>query len=339
MSSPHPESSESGQLERQARAWWARLHSGQATRADADAFKQWAALSAAHAQAWRELMRVWSALDPLLAEEAKRQAQQAQQAEAARSRAKGHRFWPALSNALHSPGRRAFLGGAVAASVTAGVLAVDPPLGLWPSVGELTADFSTATGEQRQVALGEGVSVRMNTQTQINRLQGARGLALVAGEAEIATAGESELFVEAGGGRLQARGARFNIRHTGPEVCVTCLDGRVLVSVNGQQRSVEAGRQVVYDPSGLHEVVRADLANVSTWGTGVLSFDGTPLAEVIAEINRYRPGRIILRNEALGRVAVRMQLSLRSIDNALVMIRELYGVKLRSLPGGIVLLS
>ena len=333
MSSPDTETS---MLERQARAWWARLHSGQATRADADAFRQWAALSAAHAQAWRELMRVWSALDPLLAEEAARQA------EAARSRTRGHRFWPALSNALHSPGRRAFLGGAVAASVTAGVLAVDPPLGLWPSVGELTADYSTATGEQRQVALGEGVSVRMNTQTQINRvqgMQGARGLALVAGEAEIATAGEAELFVEAGGGRLQARGARFNIRHTGPEVCVTCLDGRVLVSVNGQQRSVEAGRQVVYDPSGLHEVVRADLANVSTWGTGVLSFDGTPLAEVIAEINRYRPGRIILRNEALGRVAVRMQLSLRSIDNALAMIRELYGAKLRSLPGGIVLLS
>jgi transmembrane sensor len=320
-----------GALQRQAHAWWVRLHSGQATRADADAFRQWATLSAAHAQAWREVMRVWSALDPLLAEEAARQA------------ARAPLFsWPGVSEALRSPGRRAFMGGAVAASVAAGVLAVDPPLGLWPSVGELAADYRTATGEQRQVALGEDVSVRMNTQTLINRIgSGAnlRGMELLAGEAEIAAAGSADFFVETGGGRLLARGARFNIRHTGPQVCVTCLDGRVLVSVGGQQRSVEAGRQVVYDRAGIQDVVRADVASVSTWRTGVLSFDRTPLAEVIDEINRYRPGKVILRNESLGRTLVRMQLSLRSIDNALVMIRELYGAKVRSLPGGIVLLS
>ena len=327
MSSSDPESL----LQRQAEAWWVRLHSGRATRADADAFRQWTSLSAAHAQAWREVMRVWSVLDPLLAEEAARQV----------SRARPF-SWPALSEALRSPGRRAFLGGAVAASVAAGVLAIDPPLGLWPSVGELTADYRTATGEQRQVALGEDVSLRMNTQTLVNRIgTGAnlRGVELLAGEAEIATAGNADFFVETGGGRLQARGARFNIRHTGPQVCVTCLDGRVLVSVGGQQRSVEAGRQVVFDRAGIQDVVRADVDNVSTWRTGVLSFDSTPLAEVIEEINRYRPGKVILRNEALGRTLVRMQLSLRSIDNALVMIRELYGAKVRSLPGGIVLLS
>ncbi|WP_429610814.1 FecR family protein [Variovorax sp. W2I14] len=330
MSSPDPES----MLQRQAEAWWVRLHSGQATRADADAFRQWTTLSAAHAQAWREVMRVWSALDPLLAEEAARHASRA---------GASRRFpWPGVSAALRSPGRRAFMGGAVAASVAAGVLAVDPPLGLWPSVGELAADYRTATGEQRQVALGEEVSVRMNTQTLINRIgAGAnlRGVELLAGEAEVATAGNADFIVETGGGRLQARGARFNIRYTGPQVCVTCLDGRVLVSVGAEQRSVEAGRQVVYDRAGIQDVVRADVASVSTWRTGVLSFDSTPLADVIEEINRYRPGKVILRNEALGRTPVRMQLSLRSIDNALVMIRELYGAKVRSLPGGIVLLS
>ncbi len=120
---------------------------------------------------------------------------------------------------------------------------------------------------------------------------------------------------------------------------MTCIDGRVLVTVAGQQRSLEAGRQVVFDKSGVQEVVRADVVNVSTWRTGRLSFDRTPLSEVIEEINRYRPGKVILRNEALGRTLVRMQLSLGSIDNALTMIRELYGAKVRNLPGGIVLLS
>jgi transmembrane sensor len=322
---------EPGVLQRQARAWWVRLHSGQATRADADAFREWTTHSAAHAQAWRDVMRVWSALDPLLAEEARRQA----------SRAKTF-SWAGMSEALRSPGRRAFLGGAVAASVATGVLAIEPPLGLWPSVGELTADYRTATGEQRQVAMGPDASVRMNTQTLVNRIGGdanPRGMELVAGEAEIVTANTADFFVEVAGGRLQGRAARFNIRHTGPQVCVTCIDGRVLVTVAGQQRSLEAGRQVVFDKSGVQEVVRADVVNVSTWRTGRLSFDRTPLSEVIEEINRYRPGKVILRNEALGRTLVRMQLSLGSIDNALTMIRELYGAKVRNLPGGIVLLS
>lgn len=327
MSSPDPESL----LQRQAEAWWVRLHSGRATRADAEAFRAWATHSAAHAKAWREVMRTWSALDPLLAEEAARQA----------SRAKAF-SWSGFSAALHSPGRRAFLGGAVAASVAAGVVAVHPPLGLWPSIGELTADYRTVTGEQRQVALAQGVSVRMNTQTLINRIGAGpnpRGISLVEGEAEVVANGAGEFLVETGGGRLLARAARFNIRHTGPQVCVTCLDGRVTVWVNGEQRSLEAGRQVTYDKAGLQEVVRADEASVSTWQTGVLSFDRMPLAEVIDEINRYRPGKVFLRNEELGRTLVRMQLNLRSIDNAPVMIRELYGAQMRSLPGGIVVLS
>ncbi len=329
MSSPDPESL----LQRQAEAWWVRLHSGRATRADADAFREWATHSTAHAQAWREVMQTWSALDPLLAEEAVRQA----------SRAGAFSLRGlAAALALQSPGRRAFLGGAVAASVAAGVMAVDPPLGLWPSVGELTADYRTATGEQRQVARAQGISVRMNTQTLINRIgadASPRGVVLVAGEAEIVANGAGDFLVETGGGRLVARAARFKIRHTGPQVCVTCLDGRVTVSVNGEQRSLEAGRQVTYDKAGLQEVVRADEASVSTWRTGMLSFDRMPLAEVIDEINRYRPGKVLLRNEELGRTLVRMQLNLRSIDNAPVMIRALYGARMRSLPGGIVVLS
>ncbi|WP_435476263.1 FecR family protein [Variovorax sp. GB1P17] len=332
MTSPD---NEPGMLRRQADAWWVRLHSGQATRADAQAFRQWATRSKEHAQAWRDVMRTWTALDPLLAEEARRQA------------SRGGAFsltWPSisgLSQVLHSPGRRAFFGGAVAASVAAGVLMVEPPLGLWPSVGELTADYRTATGEQRQVALGQRVNVSMNTQTLINRKAGSEsgGMELVSGEAEIQARGADDFFVEAGGGRIQARTARINVRYTGPQVCVTCIDGRVSVSVAGQQRPLEAGRQLIYDRAGMQDVERADLARVSTWRSGTLSFDQTPLAEVVAEINRYRPGRIILRNEGLARTPVRMQVALRSIDNVPVMIRELYGARLRNLPGGIVLLS
>jgi len=326
--------SEPGSPQHQAQAWWLRLHSGQATRADAEAFREWATRSATHAQAWRELMRVWSSLDPLLVEEAARQALPVRRP----------RGWRRLLERLagarvpYSLGRRAFVGGAVTAAVAAGVVAVNPPLGLWPSIEEFAADYRTGTGEQRQLALAPDVEVQMNTQTVINR-SGAGGFELVAGEAEVALAGAGRFFVEAGGGRMQARAARINIRYTGPQVCVTCLEGQVTVMVAGQHRTLGEGRQIFYDRAGLQEPVRADVASVAAWRSGVLSFDRLPLSEVVAEINRYRPGKVFLRNDDLGRTLVRMQIALRSIDNAPLMIRELYGARMRSLPGGIVVLS
>ena len=50
---------------------------------------------------------------------------------------------------------------AVAAS--AAYLALRPPLGLWPGIGELAADYRTARGEQRRLTLGDALDVQMNT--------------------------------------------------------------------------------------------------------------------------------------------------------------------------------
>ncbi|WP_141750039.1 DUF4880 domain-containing protein, partial [Janthinobacterium sp. HH107] len=82
---------------REAAAWWARLRADDFTQADADALRAWCARSPAHARAWRELRQVWQALDPALT-----------RAAAA----------PPQANVLAFPvrhGRRAFLGGALAA--------------------------------------------------------------------------------------------------------------------------------------------------------------------------------------------------------------------------------
>lgn len=122
----------------------------------------------AHARAWRELQQLWQALDPALT-----------RAAAAPQRENVLAF-PAR------PGRRAFLGGALAAGVA--VLALRPPLGAWPSLQELSADYRTGTGEQRQVALSQQMTVQMNTQTRIN-VRAPEAIELLGGEAEILASG------------------------------------------------------------------------------------------------------------------------------------------------------
>jgi transmembrane sensor len=145
--------------------------------------------------------------------------------------------------------------------------------------------------------------------------------------------------VVAGAGRLLAQSARFNVRHTDDAVCVTCLAGAVEVVWQRRRQTLDAGQQLVYDERGVQAVTAAPKGEASAWRTGALSFAGQPLSQVVDEINRYRPGRVLLRNPELGRRLVRMRFSIRQMDGALAMIRDLYGAQMTSLPGGIVLLS
>jgi transmembrane sensor len=136
-----------------------------------------------------------------------------------------------------------------------------------------------------------------------------------------------------------AQSARFNVRHTDDAVCVTCLAGAVEVVWQQRRQTLDAGQQLVYDERGVQAATAAPKGEASAWRTGALSFAGQPLSQVVDEINRYRPGRVLLRNAELGRRLVRMRFSIRQMDGALAMIRDLYGAEMTSLPGGIVLLS
>lgn len=311
-------------IQQQADAWWVELRSERLTRAQADAFRQWCARSPQHARAWREVMEAWQAMAPVLDEAARRDPRLAHPARPTRGAA-----W--------RPGRRAFIGAALAAPACA-VLAVRPPFALWPSVMDLAADYRTGTGEQRQVALPEA-TVRMNTQTRIDLH--AEDIELLGGEVEVQTSPglRRPVTVLAGNGRLSAQAARFNVRYTGRSVCVTCLDGAVELLYGAERRQLQPDRQLSYDQRGMGEVDAVDPAVVSAWRTGSLNFVGRPLAEVIDEINRYRPGRVVLRNAELGRQSVRMRFAIDQTDAALQMLRDLYGARLTELPGGIVLMS
>jgi transmembrane sensor len=366
------------EIEAQARAWLVRMRSGKATAEDAQAFRRWCAEHPEHAHMAGAISDTWTVLQTAAAEfrverEAARDLQRASQ-RARAGRLEGLR-----------PGRRAFVGFAVAAG--ASWLALRPPLQLWPSIGEFAADYHTGTGEQRQVALSDRVMVEMNTQTRINVLsaqavqavqaaQGTqavaevnaqaaanaragasaaalaeataqRGIDLLAGEAEIVAAAPAlghtglvrPIMVVAGRGRMQAQVARFNVRRTGDQVCVTCLSGSVAFEHPQQRLTLAANQQLVYNDRDLRLVSEVDPDIVTAWRRGLLVFNDVPLAQVVDEINRYRPGKLILRNADLGRRLVQAQFSIATLDDAVGMISKLYGARVTEMPGNIVLLS
>ena len=318
--------SESDVLKRDARRWVTQLVSGEATTADAEALQRWRRQSAAHEAAYAEAIRFWKSLGPGGRTFIER---------------RGPPIWPGQRATMS---RRAMLGGAAALAAAAAAYAVvNPPLDLWPSLDELKADYRTATGEQRRLTVAD-VAVQMNSQTSIAIPSGVGDMdrvRLIAGEASFTIPPQSArpLIVLAGGGRTVASRARFDVRNIGSTVCITCLDGQVQVEQREQVATIGAGQQLNYDGTGLGQALTVDTGEATSWQDGFIVFRYTPLSAAIAEINRYRLGKVILLTAALGRKTVSGRFRIERTDEILVWIERATGASSRSLPGGIVLLS
>jgi transmembrane sensor len=321
-------------VHREAYDWVVRFAAGDASPADLAAFQRWAARSPAHAAAFSRASLFWkvsgSAGQELLAEDIA--AQDAGQ-----------------QTVLPRParvGRRALLGGALAAS-TAGVAAmvIRPPFGLWPSWSELRSDYRTEPGARRQIALADHVSIELNTRTSI-ALRSIGGqtarIELIAGELAVATVSGTmrPVIVAAGDGQMTSTaGTRFNVLYEDHLVCVTCVEGAVQVTQGASSVQLSAGRQTTYSGQGFGPAAAIDPAAVTAWQRGIVIFGSTPVSQVVAEINRYRPGRVILTSPGLGRGLFNARVEIGRIDQVIGQIAEVFGAHATSLPGGVVLLG
>lgn len=309
-------------LDSEAEAWVRRIQSGQATRRDALALREWCAHSDAHAAAFERARRAWVDI-----------GQAGRAFRAAHPRA--------AAAALARPGRRVLLRAGLAGAGAAAAAAALPPLGWWASLEGLGADYSTAVGEQRTVDWGGGQAVvELDARTRMNVADGPRRLELLEGQAAITCAEQGQgLTVAAGAGEILLDAASVGLRRSGDEVTVTCLRGRVDIRHPSRELALEAGQQARYGAVAVTAPARADLEQAMGWREGVLVFRDMPLAEAVAEINRYRPGRIMVLDDALAARRVSGRFQIARLDLAIDRIREAFGAHVRQLPKGIVLLS
>lgn len=316
-----------GALRREALERVRRLGSGRATPADVEATKQWGRQSPDHAEALWQASLLWDRLgcagDNVL-----------------------RRSGAALGGvqaAAPAPSRRAFVAGA-AATAAAAYLVVRPPLDLWPSLGDVMADYHTATGETKDVSIPGDIRLSLNTATSIKLQKPAdtiERIELLRGEATVTVGAQPgrELIIVAGAGEARARHAQFNVLHEQDATCVTCLQGEVEVRLGTASSVLRLGQQLRYGADGLGSATPADIGEVTAWREGLLIFHQRPLMDVVAEINRYRPGRVMVVNAELGRRVVNGRFRVDNVDGVMAMFEQIFGAKLTRLPGGIVLLG
>ena len=309
--------------------WVLLLRSGRVTTDDAEALQRWRTQSPQHEAAFTQAKIFLRDLAVAGEQLERRQARP---------------FAARLSQGARGMvSRRGLLGGAIAASV-AGYVAVHPPLGAWPSLEELSAGYRTGKGEQRDVAVSDGVSVKLNTQTSLSVLSGGSNprIELISGEAAVTASRTSDpLVLIAGNGQVSAVKANFNVRCIDGVVLATCIEGTVTVAQSGRRLQLGSGQQVSYSaaqPMGTLASM-ADATRATAWREKLLVFRDQPLADVVAEVNRYRPGKIVVTNTALGQRLVNGTFHTDQLDDFVAQVRQLFNADVRSLPGGIVLLS
>lgn len=314
-------------LRREAKDWVVHIATGAVTREELQAFARWRAQSPAHAEAYARAAGLWKALNNPLAD-------------AERVRCQNVGAQPL--SFTRRVGRRALLGGAVAASAAAaGIAFVNPPFDLWPSLDEFTAQYRTGIGQLQRIALGDEASVELNTRTSVNLKPSpnANDVELISGETALA-AKRKPITVLAMEGRTSAAEAQFTVRCEGAAVHVTCLTGAVSVLYRGNTATIVPRQQVTYGSGrGLGAVRSIDPEVVAGWRDGVLVFDNERLSQVVEEVNRYRPGRIFLVNAALGDRLVTGRFKIARLDAVLTQFQAVFDAKVTSLPGGFVLLG
>ena len=180
--------------------------------------------------------------------------------------------------------------------------------------------FATATGEQRLVALADGSTAELNTQSKIEVRYSAheRGVRLLRGEAlfHVAKNAARPFVVGTGGTRVRAVGTEFDVYAGQAATIVSVVEGRVEVEVPQDaaqglgaavaQRSASttgtqpastllpAGYQLVVTGAGQVQTTPVDPAAAIAWTQHQLVFDSASVASIADEFNRYNARQLVI---------------------------------------------
>lgn len=241
----------------------------------------------------------------------------------------------AKAQTLRQRRRKQMLGAGLSVLLMAsGVWALDPA---WRS-----EDVYTAIGQQHSLTLADGSQAVLNSATHLRieqRLR-SRQIELVQGEATFTVIHAAKPFiVRSQGVEVLDIGTVFNVRSDNRGVAVAVLEGAVEVSAQqSDPLHLDGGQQVLARAGRVGAVESADLARVTAWRQGKLRFDGTPLSEVIADIQRYRQAPVRLADPRLGTLRVSGEFDSAAVESLIDLLPAILPVLMtRSGDGGVLI--
>ncbi|WJH41921.1 FecR family protein [Aliirhizobium terrae] len=207
----------------------------------------------------------------------------------------------------------------------------------------LTANYRTAPGESRTITLSDGSIVDLGSDSAlaVDFSDRERRVELLSGRAYFTAAPkagpEVRPFVVASSiGTATAIGTQFSVDRIDEAVEVAVAEHSVSVGLDdGTKVSVmlNEGQSVRYAPeSGLGVVETKNMDQATAWRRGKIIFSDVPLSRVIAELNRYRRGRIVIASDRLASLKVSGVFDTNDLPNALGRIVRELDLSMSSVP-------
>ncbi|VVP65344.1 hypothetical protein PS918_00096 [Pseudomonas fluorescens] len=231
-------------------------------------------------------------------------------------------------------------------AVAASVLAVALGFGLFGGLNQsstYTAEFSTALGERRQVALPDGSLVDLDSRSriQVHFEKDRRGIELAEGEAMFSVQHDSSrpFVVDAGSGKVTVTGTRFDVRRGISDTRVVVEQGTVKVqghsAADDDFVNLTAGLGTHVDARGKVAAAYAvNPAELTAWRNGKLVFNNASLADVAEQVSRYRDKPLKVGSTAVGDLRLTSVFKSDNTDALLKALPNILPVAVRTLDDG-----
>lgn len=204
--------------------------------------------------------------------------------------------------------------------------------------------LATNVAEIRELTLADGSTVTLGAQSQIRVAftETERNVTLTAGEAffDVESDPARAFLVEAGDSIARVVGTQFDVRLGAETVSIAVAEGQVDVSrivqapdesaapvmrpaaslMAGQKIVLQAGLEAAVETSATQpdaQVREIDTADIALWREGRLNYVETRLADVVADINRYYEGEIILGDDRVGELEFTASLRAEEVETLL----------------------
>ncbi|MFS4417000.1 FecR family protein [Maribacter sp. 2307ULW6-5] len=159
--------------------------------------------------------------------------------------------------------------------------------GAYVYLNSLDHSINTSLAEQTEVVLPDASEVLLNAASELSYAKDwetARRVTL-SGEAFFKVAKGETFTVNTAQGQVRVLGTQFNVAQRKDYFEVSCYEGRVAVSVNGNDTTLEAGQGIRY-LKGDKKMMQVSQNGAPAWVNSESSFDSMPLTYVLQEFER-----------------------------------------------------
>jgi transmembrane sensor len=214
-------------------------------------------------------------------------------------------------------------------------------LGVMPKQAHLfdayLSDYHTGTGELREIQLTDGSHLLLNTNSavSVDYQDSLRVIELHHGQVRFTVAKDAKRPFEVHSGNLSVRalGTVFEVyQQESGGISVTVQEHAVSARLSALDESspleqaqpvvINEGQQLHYlGGNSLPAPQSSDISQLSAWQQQKLFINDRPLSEAIAELNRYRIGRIVVPDVKLNNQRITGVFSLVNPDETLHTLR------------------